>query len=140
MDHPISDRRRDARFGHPIIAGTRALLRPGCVVSLIDLSAGGALVEGPKPLRPGSRIHLQLLTDRGAFGIAAVVRRCAVSALDATEGARYRGALEFDVRHQELWEGETLDGYVLPLIESKWGGPSGQHLPPDDDCEDRARS
>lgn len=106
MDQLVIERRRDARFGQPVIAGARALLRPGCAVSLIDLSAGGALIEGPKPLRPGSRVHLQLVTDRGAFGIAAQVLRCAVSALDATMGVQYRGALRFDEPCEGLWEGE----------------------------------
>jgi hypothetical protein len=106
VDQPVTERRRDARFRQPAIAGTRALLRPGYVVSLVDLSAGGALIEGPKPLRPGSRVHLQVITARRAFGIAAHVMRCSVSSLDATHGVQYRGALKFDHRCEGLWEGE----------------------------------
>jgi hypothetical protein len=105
LDEPVTERRRDARFRQPAIAGTRALLRPGYAVALIDLSSGGALIEGPKPLRPGSRVHLQLVTERRAFGIAAHVVRCSVSSLDATTGVRYRGALKFDHRCESLWEG-----------------------------------
>ena len=62
MAQPLIDRRADARFGHPVIAGTQAILRPGYAVSLVDLSSGGALIQGPRPLRPGARVHLQLLT------------------------------------------------------------------------------
>jgi hypothetical protein len=104
LDDPLTERRRDARFRQPAIAGTRALLRPGYAVALIDLSRGGALIEGPKPLRPGSRVHLQLITERRAFGIAAHVVRCSVSSLDAAAGVQYRGALRFDHRCENLWD------------------------------------
>ena len=34
MARPLVDRRVDARFGQPVIAGTQAILRPGYAVSL----------------------------------------------------------------------------------------------------------
>jgi len=112
MDQPLTDRRVDRRFGQPAIAGTQAILRPGYAVSLVDLSAGGALIEGPRQLRPGARIHLQILTPHRRLGIGARVLRCAVASL--THGIQYRGALKFDHRCPELWEGYTLDGYTVP--------------------------
>ena len=66
MAQPLTDRRADARFGQPVIAGTQAILRPGYAVTLIDLSSGGALIQGPRPLRPGARVHLQLQTGTSA--------------------------------------------------------------------------
>ena len=66
MAQPLTDRRADTRFGQPVIADTQAILRPGYAVSLVDLSAGGALIQGPRPLRPGARVHLQLLTGHAA--------------------------------------------------------------------------
>ena len=59
VDQPLTDRRIDARFPPPARAATRATLRPGCPVVLVDFSAGGALVEASRPLRPGARVHLQ---------------------------------------------------------------------------------
>jgi hypothetical protein len=128
LDDTLTERRRDARFRQPAIAGTRALLRPGYAVALIDLSRGGALIEGPKPLRPGSRVHLQLITKRRAFGIAAHVVRCSVSSLDATVGVQYRGALKFDHRCENLWDEGGPDG-AAEAADSKppegTGAPDG---------------
>jgi hypothetical protein len=115
MAEPLTDRRADARFGQPVIAGTQAILRPGYAVSLIDLSAGGALIQGPRPLRPGARVHLQLLTGTRRLGIAAHVLRCSVASLDSRQGVQYRGALKFDHRCDALWEAGTLDGYLVPV-------------------------
>ena len=86
MAQPLTDRRADARFGQPVIAGTQAILRPGYAVTLIDLSSGGALIQGPRPLRPGGRVHLQLQTGTRRLGIAAHVLRCSVAALDSRQG------------------------------------------------------
>jgi len=116
MDQPLVERRADPRFRQPAIAGTQAILRPGYAVSLIDLSAGGALIEGPRPLRPGTHVHLQLLTSSRKLGLGARVLRCAVASLD--QGVQYRGALKFDHRCTELWEEGTLDGYSLPAEAS----------------------
>ena len=114
MDQPVVDRRVDARFGERLIAGTQAILRPGYLVTLIDLSAGGALIQGPRPLRPGARVHLQLVTSGRTIGLAAHVLRCAVASLDSREGVQYRGALKFDRRCDSLWEARTKDGHQLP--------------------------
>ncbi|MEO8520279.1 MAG: PilZ domain-containing protein [Acidobacteriota bacterium] len=102
MDQSLIDRRGDVR--RPWAApGSRATLRPGRVVSLVDLSAGGALVQGDRPLRPGGRVHLQLVTAAGTFVLSAHVVRCAVWALDDGAGATYRGALKFDPRAEHVW-------------------------------------
>ena len=63
VDKQVKERRRDSRFSERVIAVMRAVLRPGRAVSLINLSAGGALVESQRPLRPGSNVHLQLVAD-----------------------------------------------------------------------------
>jgi hypothetical protein len=112
MDQPLTERRLDRRYGQPAIAGTHAILRPGYAVSLVDLSQGGALIQGPRQLRPGTHVHLQLLTPHRRIGIGARVLRCAVASLD--QGIQYRGALKFDHRCVDLWEGSTLDGYSVP--------------------------
>ena len=76
----------------------RVTLRPGCPVVLVDLSTGGALVQGDRPLRPGARVHLQLVTEVRTFVLAARVLRCAVWSLDPHDGVIYRGALKFEER------------------------------------------
>jgi hypothetical protein len=125
MAQPLTDRRADARFGQPVIAGTQAILRPGYAVSLVDLSSGGALIQGPRPLRPGARVHLQLLTGTRRLGIAAHVLRCSVASLDSRQGVQYRGALKFDHRCDALWEAGTLDGYLVPADDAQSASVGG---------------
>jgi hypothetical protein len=114
MDRPLVDRRLDRRFGQPAIAGTQVILRPGYAVALIDLSAGGAMIEGPRPLRPGTHVHVQLVNGARRLALTAHVLRCAVAALDGEAGVRYRGALRFDERCETIWEVNTLGGYRFP--------------------------
>ena len=129
MDQPLVDRRADVRVGQPTIAGTQAILRPGYAVSLIDLSSGGALIQGPRQLRPGSRVHLQLVSGNRRIGIAAHVLRCSVAALDSRHGVQYRGALKFDHRCDVLWENGTLDGYLIPGSPHSVPAQDGQDIP-----------
>ena len=82
----------------------RATVRGGSVVAVIDLSAGGALIQAPKPLPPGSRVHLHVTTEHGKVSLAAHVLRCAVWALDPETGVTYRGALKFDHRCDLTWD------------------------------------
>jgi hypothetical protein len=96
VDHPVADRRREARFGRESVPEVRATLRPGCLVSVVDLSAGGALVEALRPLRPGARVHLQIVAGPRTVSLAAHILRCFVWEIDPTHGVRYRGALRFD--------------------------------------------
>jgi hypothetical protein len=114
VDQPLTDRRRDARFPPPRHDATRATLRPGCPVLLVDFSAGGALVEASRPLRPGARVHLQLVTGVRTFVLTACVLRCAVWSLDPFEGVIYRGALKFEDRSELFWEADGPAGSAIP--------------------------
>jgi len=129
MAQPLTDRRADARFGQPVIADTKAILRPGYAVSLVDLSSGGALIQGPRPLRPGARVHLQLQTGAKRLGLAAQVLRCSVASLDSGSGVQYRGALRFDHRCESLWEASSLAGYLLPVADGEEAVGTGQAIP-----------
>ena len=129
MVDEVIDRRTEARFGGQVVGEMRTVLRPGCAVSLINLSAGGALIEGPRPLRPGARVHLVLGIGARSFGLAAHVLRCSVASLDATDGVRYRGALRFDERCDRLWERGTQGGYPMPGMDGGTETGRGQLLP-----------
>ena len=71
-----------------------ARLTLGHGVSLVDLSAGGALIDSPVPLRPASTLTLEI----GGAGFETIVPfrvvRCEIGAL-TPEGTVYRGACEF---------------------------------------------
>lgn len=115
MDQPLADRRSDARFP-PGRGATRATLRPGCPVLVVDLSASGALVQAGRPLRPGARVYLQLVTEVRTFVLTARVLRCAVWSLDPHDGVIYRGALKFEERCELFWEAEAPADSAIPAF------------------------
>jgi hypothetical protein len=73
-----------------------ARLRHGLQLDVIDLAPGGALVEAPARLLPGSSVELRLAAPGWRWRAAARVLRCHVSALLPEQGARYRAALQFE--------------------------------------------
>jgi len=129
MDQPLTDRRHDTRFLAPLLGETRATIRPGCPVTLLDLSAGGALIEGQRQLRPGSRVHLQVVTPSRSFGVGAHVLRCTVSALDPERGAIYQGAIKFEHRCELFWESTTLGGSSIPASRRLQVPDDGKGIP-----------
>lgn len=91
----MEERRQYSRRRHHDLSWIRsARLKAGGEVSLIDLSAGGALLDATVPLRPGSVMSLEIV-GRGLDTIVPVhVLRAQVSELTA-DSMRFRGACEF---------------------------------------------
>ena len=118
MDSEVTDRRFDARFDPPAVADLQATVRPGCAVILVDVSAGGALVQGPRPIRPGAKVHLQVAAGSQRLAIPAQVVRCAVWALHPLSGVTYRGALKFDERVEWRWAGAQGPGRGGALVSA----------------------
>jgi PilZ domain-containing protein len=114
VGQPVKDRRSDPRLEWASEEITRATLRPGCTVHIVDVSAGGALLQTARPLRPGARVHFQIVTKRRAFSLVAKVLRCEVWMLDSLEGIIYRGALQFEQRCDFVWEADTPIESVVP--------------------------
>lgn len=71
-----------------------ARLGAGHSVSIVDLSAGGALVDSPVPLRPDSILTLDIIGRGFDKSIPFRVLRCQIGAL-LPERTVYRGACEF---------------------------------------------
>ena len=103
MGHALSDRRHSSRFEAPLLCHLRATLRPGNVVALVNLGAGGALVRSPRPLRPGIRIHMQIRGSSRTVRVIGHVLRCGVGSLSAADGVTYVGALRFDSPFDVPW-------------------------------------
>jgi hypothetical protein len=126
-DAETIERRRERRLGG---AGLRVRVRPGHRLALVNVSTTGALLEGSSPLRPGSRVDVQLDDEAQAAAgkMAARVMRCTVSAIDVDAGVIYRSALEFDGRCDWVREREPPSGYALhdetPVTEDDTG-PAG---------------
>jgi hypothetical protein len=87
-------RRLDAFEEHRIVS---ACVRPGHRVRVIDVSAGGALIETSHRLLPGTVVELQVETGTDRASLRGQVLRCAVVRLRPT-WVCYRGAIAFD-RH-----------------------------------------
>lgn len=72
---------------------SRALLRPGQPVTLINICSRAALVESAARLRPGAHTEVQLAGTGVRVGVKGRLDRCYVAAL---EPLRYRGVLIFE--------------------------------------------
>ena len=91
-----ADRRHTPRHGrvedHGIVS---AKVRPGREASIVDVSAGGTLVETTHRLLPGTSVELQFETSAGRATVRGRVLRCAVAGVHASSMC-YRGAIGFD--------------------------------------------
>ena len=124
-----SERRREERAA---AIGLRARVRPGYRLIVIDLSACGALVEGGRALRPGSRVDVHLETDARRETVGARVVRCAVTAIDSEIGVTYRAGLAFNEVCDWVREMLTPDEYGIPcrvLAAPTMGPCGGDRLP-----------
>jgi hypothetical protein len=110
--------RRLERHDHRIVA---ARVRPGHAATVIDVSAGGALVETAHRLLPGSSVELQMETSSRRASIRGRVLRCAVSMLQPSSVC-YRGAIGFD-RPLSWFSEDGSGGYRLPAAEKRTGHP-----------------
>ena len=85
--------RRRRTIGEHGIVSTR--VRPGHDVELIDVSAGGALIECMRGLSPGALIELSLTAGEHCTSVRGRVLRCVVVRVQPT-AVSYRGAIAFD--------------------------------------------
>lgn len=90
----VIERRREMRRpGGETRWGTRAVLRPGQQVNVINICSRGALVESSARLRPGAQTEMQLVGSGVRSSVKGRLARCYVAAL---EPLRYRGVVIFD--------------------------------------------
>jgi hypothetical protein len=98
MNRVASERRQSRRHvdaeDHGIVS-TR--VRPGHRARLIDVSAGGALVETTHRLLPGTSVELHVETRSHRTNVRGRVLRCAIVHVRPS-WVCYRGAIGFD-RH-----------------------------------------
>jgi hypothetical protein len=99
------------------IVGAR--VRPGHPATVIDVSAGGVLVETAHRLLPDTNVELQVETQSRRARVRGRVVRCAVVRVHP-ESISYRGAIAFD-RHLPWFDDE--DGYDVPDVEKRAAAP-----------------
>ncbi len=86
------DRRRTGVEDHGVLS---ARIVPGHHARLVDISPGGALVDTPIRLLPGTNVAVRLATRHEQIDIRGEVVRCMVARLAPL---LYRGAVRFDRR------------------------------------------
>lgn len=96
MPTEAAERRRLSRWAPDATdALSRVRLRAGRELAVINVSGGGALVEGPTRLLPGTHVDVHVTAALGRVLARARVVRCAVWSLTA-DVVQYRGALAFE--------------------------------------------
>ena len=118
----IAERRRTGRLRsveqHGIVASR---LRPGTPTIILDISAGGALVETEYRLLPGAPVELHMNRSDETTVVRGRVLRSAVARL-GPHPVRYRGAIGFD--GDVTWVAtEQGIGYRVPPHETRSGRP-----------------
>jgi hypothetical protein len=73
----VGERRANQR-ALPTAAGwtSKAILRPGHEITLVNVAKGGVLIQTRTRVLPGKRVDVQLLGDRGRQAVAGKVVRC----------------------------------------------------------------
>ncbi len=120
MSQSIPNRRQTRRRRHIDehgIVSTR--VRPGHRARLIDVSAGGALIETSHRLLPGTSVELHVETDSRQASVRGRVLRCAVVRVRPTWVA-YEGAIGFD-QHLPWFVDEA--GYAVPSVDARSAQP-----------------
>ena len=98
----VRERRRDQRIDRARLSAVSARIRPGHDVLIVNICAGGALVESHHRLLPGASVELQVRDEkREPCRVKARILRCAVSAVRA-DSLCFRGALAFEQRFDWL--------------------------------------
>jgi hypothetical protein len=89
----LERRQEHRREGSSARWHSRAVLRPGQHVTIINITSRAALVESDARLRPGALTELQLASAGTRACVKGRLDRCCVTALDPL---RYRGVVMFE--------------------------------------------
>ena len=109
MTHEGNERRQGSRHEGTDAHGIQSMqLRPGRRAMLINIGAGGALIETGHRLLPGSNVDLVLERSQYRASVRGRVLRCAVVRLQSASIC-YRGAIGFDRSLPWFVEHERVD-------------------------------
>jgi hypothetical protein len=133
MRGDLRERRRTARRSpdarEPL---SRMRLRAGRELTVVDVSASGALVEGPTRLLPGTHVDVHVVTRQGRVLVRSRIVRAYVCGVRA-DAVCYRGALAF-----ERLVDTAAAGYAIPDVLLDAVGVSGPAYPHSPRRDDRA--
>lgn len=103
-------------------------LFPGRGAALLNLSRGGALVEGRERFAPGAWLQMKIVTHAELLWSRARVVRCEVARLSAHAGTTYRTAVGFERALTLQGIGER-GGYPVPDPRAASSTGSGTDYP-----------
>ena len=90
----FKERRKAPRFDASAIPNLKIINQfGGKEIKLINISRGGALIEGSERMIPGSRISFQLFISKSVFPLRGRINRCGPS---STNNKVFQSAIEFD--------------------------------------------
>jgi hypothetical protein len=116
-----ADRRQSERWSHPDDHGIVSLrVRSGYPAVIINVSAGGALVETASRLLPGAPVDLHIDAEHRRTTWRGRVLRCTVATMCATS-IRYSAAIVFD-RALPWFINKHSNGYFVPVENPEAGG------------------
>ena len=116
-------RRGGRRVPEPHEPLLRVRLRTGRECSIVNVSDGGALVEGAR-LLPGTHLDVHVTSHSGRVLVRSRVVRAYVTELQP-DAIRYRGALAFD----RLIDTSNAAGYGMPSLPRADQDEAGNHYP-----------
>lgn len=122
-DNCVERRRLERRAPDAGETVSRVRLRTGRELSVVNVSDGGALVEGAR-LLPGTHMDVHVTTRDGRVLVRSRVVRAYVAGLQAN-AVRYRVALAFD----RVIDTSRASGYVLPSPLAAHHQESGSGYP-----------
>ena len=115
METAVTEKRRTRRRVHDEHGIIGARVRPGYEVDLVDVCAGGALVQCARRLLPGALIELHLVAGERAISMRGRVLRCTVAQVRPTSVC-YRAAIGFD-GDLPWFSDQAGPGYSVPTCE-----------------------
>jgi len=91
--------RLDPRYPAATVTGITSMrLSPGDVVSLVNISASGVLVEGKTRFVPGTRLTVIFEGPSAPGSVKGRVVRCQVSSIGGGGSLHYQSAIAFETR------------------------------------------
>jgi hypothetical protein len=95
----VESTRRETRFPAAVVRGITSMrLSPGDVVTLVNISASGVLVEGKTRFVPGTRLTVIFDGPSAPGSVKGRVIRCQVSAIGGGGSLQYHLAIAFEAR------------------------------------------
>jgi hypothetical protein len=100
---------------------SRARLRAGADLTVLDISNTGMLVEGPVRLLPGTRADVHVTTAEGRVLVRCRIVRAWVSQVSA-DAVRYRAGLAFATNLETAAAGFAIPGGPVSLRAGSGSG------------------